>query len=138
VGRKLAIFGAGPRSLYDVGPNRRIRARPVSAFRVLRRRKLRATLNEARAYRRVRAGSAFVPTHVTGRISGGGRGARRNIAVAVNGRIWGVTRSVHIRGNPGEYYSVLISEDVLVPGRNRIDVFTVGKKRGKTVLRRLR
>ncbi|MEJ7715899.1 MAG: hypothetical protein WKF40_09455 [Thermoleophilaceae bacterium] len=82
--------------------------------------------------------SDFVPSHVTGRISGGRRGARRDVAVAVNGRVWGVSRSVHIRGDPAEYYSVLVSEDVLVEGRNTIEVFSVHRKRGKYLLRRLR
>ncbi|MGI8749861.1 MAG: sulfatase-like hydrolase/transferase [Thermoleophilaceae bacterium] len=136
--RKLSLFGSGPRSLFDFGPNRPMRARRVSTLEVLGGGRLRATLNEARAYSHVSSRSAFVPTHVTGRISGGRRGARRDIAVAVNGRVWGLTRSVHIRGNPAEYYSVLISEDVLLPGANRIDVFSVGHSRGRYLLRRLR
>jgi Sulfatase len=136
--RKLALFGSGVRSLYDVGPNRRLHAQPVSRYRVVGGGHLHATLNEAKAYRRVRKGAAFLPTHVTGRITGARRGARRNIAVAVNGSIWGLSRTVHIRGNPREYYSVLVSEGVLVPGRNRIQVFSVGHRRGRTVLRRLR
>jgi hypothetical protein len=135
---KLALFGSGTRSLYDFGPNRRLHAQPVARYRVVRGGRLHATLNEAKAYRRIRRRAAFLPTHVTGRITGGRRGARRDIAVAVNGRIWGLSRSVHIRGNPREYYSVLVSEAVLAPGRNRIQVFSVGHRRGRTVLRRLR
>ena len=136
--RKLALFGSGARSLYDVGPNRRLHARPVSRYPVVPGGRLHATLDEANAYRRVRKGAAFLPTHVTGRITGGRRGARRDIAVAVNGQIWGLSRSAHIRGNPREYYSVLISEDVLAQGANRIQVFSVGHRRGRAVLRRLR
>jgi len=136
--RKLGLFGSGGRSLLDFGPNRPLRARPLSALRVLGRGRLRATLNEARSYDWVSRRSDFVPVHVTGRILGGRRGARRNVAVAVNGRIWGVSRSVHIRGDRAEYYSVLVSEDVLVEGRNTIEVFSVHRKRGKYLLRRLR
>jgi hypothetical protein len=124
--------------VYDFGPNRYLHAQPVAAYRVLRRGRVHATLNEAEAYRRVRKRAAFLPTHVTGRIIDGRRGARRDVAVAVNGRIWGLGRTVHIRGNPREYYSVLVSEDVLAPGSNRIQVFSVGRRRGRTVLRRLR
>lgn len=136
--RKLGLFGAGRRSLFDFGPNRGLRARPVSSVHVLSKGKLRATLNEANAYGQVRRRSSFVPAHVTGRISGGRRGARRDIAVAVNGRIWGLSRSVHIRGNPAEYYSVLVSEDVLVEGANRVEVFSVARQSGRYLLRRLR
>jgi hypothetical protein len=138
VRHKLALFGSGVRSLYDFGPNRQLHAQPVARYRVLRRGHLRGTLNEARAYRHVRKRSAFLPTHVTGRVTGGRRGERRDVAVAVNGRIWGLGRTVHIRGNPREYYSVLVSEDVLQQGANRIEVFVVGHRRGRTVLRRLR
>lgn len=136
--RKLGLFGAGRRSLFDFGPNRGLRSRTVTSFEVLRRGRVRATLNDAGAYQGVRRRSAFVPTHVTGRISGGRRGARRNVAVAVNGRIWGVTRTAHIRGDPAEYYSVLVSEDVLQEGRNTIEVFSVSRNRGRYMLRRLR
>jgi hypothetical protein len=138
VRHKLALFGSGVRSLYDFGPNRRLHAQPVARYRVVGGGRLHATLNEAKAYRRIRKRAAFLPTHVTGRITGGRRGARRDIAVAVNGRIWGLSRTAYIRGNPREYYSVLVSEDVLAQGRNRIQVFSVGHRRGHTVLRRLR
>jgi hypothetical protein len=138
VRHKLALFGSGVRSLYDFGPNRRLHAQPVARYRVVGGGRLHATLNEAKTYRRIRKRAAFLPTHVTGRITGGRRGARRDIAVAVNGRIWGLSRTAYIRGNPREYYSVLVSEDVLAQGRNRIQVFSVGHRRGHTVLRRLR
>ena len=57
------------------------------------------------------ADSSFVPAHVTGRITGRRGGARRDIAVAVNGRIWAVTRSVRLRGSRAEYYSALVNPD---------------------------
>jgi len=49
-----------------------------------------------------------------------------------------VTRTAHIRGDPAEYYSVLVSEDVLQEGRNTIEVFSVSRNRGRYMLRRLR
>ncbi len=136
--RKLALFGSGPRSLYAFGPHARLRGRSVGRLRVLGRGRVRATLNGARDYRRVFRGSNFVPTHVTGRITGGRPGARRDIAVAVNGRIWGLTRGAHIRGSPAEYYSVLLNPSVLRQGPNTIQVFSVGRKGGRYLLRKLR
>ncbi|MGI8846389.1 MAG: sulfatase-like hydrolase/transferase [Thermoleophilaceae bacterium] len=138
VRRKLGVFGSGFRSLYDFGRNRPLRARFLSSLSVAGRGRLGATLNDRQAYKQVRKRSNFVPIHVTGRIFGGRRGARRDIAVGVNGRIWGVTRSVHILGNPAEYYSVLISEDVLLEGQNKIEVFSVDRNGGRFLLRRLR
>lgn len=135
--RKLALFGSGARSLYAFGPNPRLRSRNVDGLKVVGRGKLGATLNGSRDYRRVFRGSNFVPAHVTGRITGGRKGARRDIAVAVNGRIWGLTRSAHIRGKPAEYYSVLISPSTLRQGVNRVQVFSVGHAKGRYVLRAL-
>ena len=99
VRRKLGLFGFGARSLYAIGPNANLLGRPVANQAPLRRARVRATLNGARDYQRIYANSSFIPSHVTGRITGGRRGARRDIAVTVNGRIWAVTRSVRIRGS---------------------------------------
>lgn len=138
LGRKLSLFGSGRRSLYATGPAQRLRGRALADLAVARRGRVRATLNYAKYYRRVFRGSNFVPTHVTGRITGGRRGARRPIAVTVNGRVWGLTRSAHIRGSSAEYYTVMISPAVLAPGRNSIGVFSVGRRGGRYLLRRLR
>ena len=60
--------------------------------------------------------------------------------IAVNGRVWAVTRSVRIRGARSEYYSALLNPDVLVPGRNRnaIAVYAVSRSKGRYLLRLLR
>ncbi|HYI37919.1 MAG TPA: sulfatase-like hydrolase/transferase [Thermoleophilaceae bacterium] len=138
--RRLALFGSGARSLYSAGPNARLLGRAVGDLRVLRRGRVRASLNGARDYRRIYRRSSFIPAHVTGRITGKRSGARRNVAVTVNGRVWAVTRSVRLRGSRSEYYSALLNPDKLVVGRNRnaIGVYAVGRSRGKYVLRRLR
>ena len=72
--RKNALFGAG---LYAIGPNRALLGTESANLPRLSRGRLRATLNERSAYTRVRPDNPFLPTHVTGRISGGrkGRGA---------------------------------------------------------------
>ena len=70
---------------------------------------------------------SFIPIHVTGRVLGGRRGARRNLAVAINGYIRGVTRSVRIRGRKGEFFSFLVAEGALEPGRNPVEIFTVSR-----------
>jgi hypothetical protein len=74
---------------------------------------------------------------VTGRVIGGRRGSRRNLAVAINGYIRGVTRSVRIRGRRDEFFSFLVAEGALVEGRNPVEVFTVSRRRGKLLLRRI-
>lgn len=138
--RKLALFGSGGRSLYLLGPNAGLLGRPVSGLRVRRRGRVRATLYGARDYRRIYRRSSFIPAHVTGRITGRRGGRRRDIAVALNGRIWAVTRSARIRGSRSEYYSALLNPDKLVVGRHRntIAVYSVGRSKGRYLLRRLR
>ncbi len=92
---------------------------------------LRAQLTDPGDYADVRKRGSFAPVHVTGRVRGGRRGARRNLAVAINGYIRGVTRSVRIRGRRGEFFSFLVAEGALEPGRNPVEIFTVSRRRGK-------
>jgi hypothetical protein len=62
---------------------------------------------------------------VAGRIEGSGPRRERDIAIAVNGRIEAVGRSFHLRGENVESYSVMVPEDSLREGRNRIEVLQV-------------
>ena len=136
--RKLGLFGHGRRSLLDFGPNRQILLDVVNRYPVAGPAGgLRAKLTDPSDYENVRLGSNFVPTHVTGRILGGRRGERRDLAVAVNGYLRGVTRSAHIRGLAGEYFSFLVAEGALVDGSNPVEIFSVTRRRGKILLRRL-
>ena len=135
---KLALFGQGPRSLFDFGPNRRILLDVVNRYRVAGPAGgLRAELTDPSDYEDVNPASSFAPTHVTGRILGGRRRERRDLAVAINGYLRGVTRSVRIRGRNDEYFSFLVAENALSPGPNPVEVFTVNRHRGKILLRRI-
>ena len=140
VRRKLALFGSGTRSLYLFGANAQLLGRPVASLRVRGRGAVRATLNGARDYKRIYRRSSFIPAHVTGRITGRRSGARRDIAVAVNGRIWAVTRSVRLRGSRSSTTRRLVNPDKLVVGRNRnaIAIYSVTRSKGRYLLRRLR
>ena len=66
-----------------------------------------------------------MPCQIAGRIRGSGPSAERDIAIAVNGRIAAVGRSFHLRGQAVESYSVMVPEDALREGRNRIEVLEV-------------
>jgi hypothetical protein len=135
--RQVGLFGSGSRTLYHFGPNRSLRGKFVHRLRVVGGGGLRASLNDTRDLVDVRPGAFFVPAFLTGRITGGGRSGRRNIAVAVNGVIAGVTRSAHLRGRPGEYYSVLIDPRSLAAGRNEVQVFVVLRAGGRILLQRI-
>ncbi|MDQ4049239.1 MAG: sulfatase-like hydrolase/transferase [Actinomycetota bacterium] len=134
---KVALFGSGRRSLFDFGPNRALRGRPVKRFRVVEGGRVRAQLNDAGDYDRIRLDSGFLPVHLTGRISGGRGRSRRDIAVAINGVIRGVSRSVRLRRRRPEYFSVLVDPRALVKGRNEVQVFAVSRSRRRFGLRRI-
>jgi hypothetical protein len=71
---------------------------------------------------------------VTGALAPGNPRSRRDLAVALNGRVAAVGRSFHLRGRPQEYFSFMVPEDSLREGANRLELFEV--ERGG-VLRRL-
>jgi hypothetical protein len=125
VRRRLRELGSGDwASLFTAfGPHRGLIGRQVSDVRSATR--ARATLSLARSYAHVRRASGVVPTQVAGRIRGSGPNQERDIAIAVNGRIAAVGRSFHLRGQAVESYSVMVPEDGLREGRNRIEVLEV-------------
>ena len=135
--RKIALFGSGRRTLFDFGPNRGLRGRPLARFRVAGGGPVRATLNDAADYERVRLDSSFLPVHLTGRVLGGRGRSRRDVAVAINGVIRGVSRSVRLRRRRNEYFSVLVDPRSLVKGRNEVEIFAVSRSRGRVALRRI-
>ena len=135
--RKIALFGSGRRTLFDFGPNRALRGRPVARLRVVEGGPLRARINDPEDYTRVRPDAGFLPIHVTGQITGGSRGSRRDVAVAVNGVIRGVTRSAHLRRRSTEIFALLLDPRALVRGRNEVQVFAVSRSGGRFGLRRI-
>jgi hypothetical protein len=124
VRRRLRELGSGDwGSLYTAfGPHRELIGRSVADVRAA---SSRATFSLARSFSRVRRASGIVPTQVAGRIHGSGPGRERDIAVAVNGRIAAVGRSFHLRGQTIESFSVMVPENSLREGRNRIEILEV-------------
>ncbi len=69
--------------------------------------------------------SPVLPARFTGRIVGGGPGAERDLAVAVNGRIWAVGRSFRLVDQRPEYFSLMVPDRALRTGRNEAELFEV-------------
>jgi hypothetical protein len=67
----------------------------------------------------------MVPTRVMGRIEGSPPGEERDLAVAVNGRVWAVGRSFHLRGRPLELFSLIFPERALRRGDNQVQLLEV-------------
>ena len=80
----------------------------------------------------------ILPTRVTGRLPGTPRGTMRDLAVAVNGRIRAVGRSFHLHGRRTEFFSLLVPESALRPGRNEVQVLEVRPGGGLAPALRLR
>jgi hypothetical protein len=115
-----ALFGYGAHGFYG-GPHAWLLGRPVGPAR---RGTVRARI-VARPGFRVVVKSRVRPVMVAGHIVGGAHGARRDIAVVMNGRVGAVSRSFHLPGTRGESFAALVPESFLRPGRNRVRVLSV-------------
>jgi hypothetical protein len=127
-----ALFGYGVHGLFG-GPHARLLGRAV---RAARRGKVRARI-VSRPGLRVFPKSRVRPVMVAGHIVGGARGARRDIAVVMNGRVGAVSRTFHLPGTRGESFAALVPEISLRRGRNRVRVLSVTGRGGHLRLRLL-
>ena len=118
--RRIAIFGAHSRStLFAIGPYPRLLGRDLSSFRVRRASRSRAAFDDPALLRFFHPGSGFVPALVTGRIVGGDVSPGAAIAVAVDGRIAGSTRTYAEDG--ALRFQVLLPETVFHAGANSLE-----------------
>ena len=116
---KQRLFGSGDiRTLYTgIGPNRQLLGRYAARSQARRARQGAGGGESARARaRRARLARWSLPTQIAGRVRGGRRGAKRDIAVAVNGRIEAVGRTFYLRGTRQESFAVNVPEASLRPG----------------------
>jgi hypothetical protein len=135
--RRIRLLGAGHHSMFAIGRYSGLVGRPESSLRIATGGRVRAKVADAGELRHVDFRSGFVPVFLAGRIRGGRRGARRYVAVAVNGRIRGVGRSFYLRGQRTETFSLFISELALLQGRNNLEVLSVRRVRKKLRFRRI-
>ncbi len=130
VRRKLRLYGFGPfRTLYTgIGPNRHLIGRRVAALGPAGPGRVRATIVGAAEMRAVNPRSLINPTHVAGTIRGGTRGAKRDVAVAINGTIEAVGRTFYLRGSRQESYAMAVPEPAMRPGLNVVEVFEASNR----------
>jgi hypothetical protein len=69
--------------------------------------------------------SDFIPLFVTGRIVGEPGSRTRDIAIAVDGRIVSMSRSVHLAGDHAQYFAGLVPERAVRQGANTVQVLSV-------------
>ncbi len=127
VRRKLRKFGSGDfASLYTgIGPNRHLLGRLTAQLRPAGAGKVRTQIANAADMRSVSPSSQIHSTQVAGSLSGVRRGQRRDVAVAVNGRIEAVGRTFRLRGSSKESYALMVPETALRPGKNTVELFEV-------------
>jgi Sulfatase len=122
VERNQSLLGSGrdgPGRIFRIGPHPELIGRPASEAGA----KLDVELVYASEYEDVDPESVYVPTHVIGRVQGGG-GPKRDIAVAVNGTIAAVGNTFTLAtGDEGELVSVMVPPSAFRAGRNQVEVF---------------
>jgi len=123
--RVLSLFGSGDDEpgLYGIGPNRELLGRDVSELEVADAGVVRAEVDQERELRAVNLAAEYIPTRLTGGISGGDGTETRDLAVAVGGRVVAVARSYFFEGE--ERLSVLVPESALRTGANLVELFWV-------------
>ena len=123
--RKLALFGSGGdrRRLFTLGEWAGLVGRRVPAARLETLRSPEVRLAEAGRFEDVRLTAPVVPQHVEGTIAGDG--AKRDLAIAVNGRIAAITRSFRLDG--ATRFAAVLPEWALRDGANDVAVLAVGR-----------
>ena len=125
VRRRLRQLGSGDwASLYTgIGPNRELLGRRTGGLARAAATGVRARI--AGTPGRLRRANGVVPAQIAGDLEGGAPGAKRDIAVSVNGRIEAVGRSFYLTGDTTEHYAVMVPGQSLREGPNRVEVFEV-------------
>jgi hypothetical protein len=119
---QIAAFGTTPTSLYRLGPNPGLIGRRLSSLSVEPSEGLRVDLDSPELLRYVDRDTDLLPTRIQGTISGT-NGKDVDLAIAVNGRIAAVTRTIQITGQT--FFGAMVPEDSLRNGRNDVQVLLV-------------
>jgi hypothetical protein len=127
VRRRLREFGSGDwASLYTgIGPNRELIGRAPDGLERASAAGVGGSIALAGALGKVHRAAGIVPAQIAGDLLGGSPGAKRDLAVAVNGRIEAVGRSFYLTGDRTEHYAVMVPEQSLHEGGNLVQVYEV-------------
>jgi hypothetical protein len=127
VRRRLRQFGSGDwASLYTgIGPNRALLGRPPDGLERASAAGVRGSIAVAGELGNVHRAEGIVPAQIAGDLRGGAAGEKRDLAVAVNGRIEAVGRSFYLAGDGTEHYALMVPEESLREGGNLVEVYEV-------------
>ncbi len=127
-GRRLHDFGSGDLATLfaGIGPNRSLVGRATDSLtRAAGGSAARSAIAQDQLFADVRRASGVVPAQIVGNLRGGRAGAKRDLAVAVNGRVEAVGRSFYLAGDATEHFAFNVPEAALREGRNKVEVFEV-------------
>ncbi len=126
VRRKLAWFPgfADPDGLYRIGPRLElIGTRPGRRLAVADPPLPSIELDRPWFFEEVDPTGPVVPAYIAGRlVAPAERNLARQLAIAVNGRVAGVTRTT---GSENAEFSVMVKPTVFTPGSNQVDVYQI-------------
>jgi hypothetical protein len=127
VRRRLHQLGSGDwASLYTgIGPSRGLLGRRPDGIARASAAGVRGSIALAGELGHVRRSAGIVPSQIAGDLHGGAPGEKRDLAVAVNGRIEAVGRSFYLAGDATEHYAVMVPEESLLEGANVVEVYEV-------------
>ena len=128
VGGWLGDYGYGTwDSLFSAGsPHPELLGVDPSGLATVDRNGLSATFRpEAEGLRGYDPSRQVIPTWIAGEIGGGGAGASRDVAMALNGRIVATGRSFHLLEQAAERFSLLYSRRHLRRGANTLALYEV-------------
>jgi hypothetical protein len=129
---KIANFGQGRESLYEIGTNRWLLGRALESVR-LTPTSVTAKIENSDQLASVDRRSGFVPVRIFGSVRSGTVGPSVELAVSVNGRIRALTRVF----GPDQEFRAFVPEASLREGPDEVEVFLVHGTRDRVSLARI-
>jgi hypothetical protein len=121
---KQRLFGHG---IYAIGPHPELVGREAPAAAATS--SLRATIDQPQRLASVDTRSSFVPSNITGRLTGAGARAGLPLAVALNDRIVATGWSAQLKGDDQVIVSFMVPPELLHDGRNDARVYLIDAAR---------
>ena len=128
VARRGRVFGTGDwQKVFAIGPNLQLLGQRPQGLPTAPSGGLTADYDLPTGLGNVNLRARFLPTWAVGSLRGGDSGptARRDLALAVNGRIVAVGRSAHLDNRTKEYFTLIFDERHLLSGPNTMQLYEV-------------
>ena len=126
--RNASLFGEGKDSMYRTGPFVGLVDRPVASLRPIAAERTVIDFDNDLRFGDVRLASGVVPALISGAIRNDPAPEGTPLAIAVNGRIRGMTRSFDLNG--GRRFTAMVPESAFRDGPNAVEVYSVARSNG--------